>query len=297
VPPASVDRARSALAAVQVWVAEEMDLQMRAAIVPISDIRQQDLDVRVARFSASEQVAYAMFAGGGASWAEAQMKAGRYPVPAAPSGTRPDLAGLSCRWNPIEARNGEIVSIIAVPGRAPNQQAFQGVVSEIIALVGSQERGGHPVPASGPTFGFSAGGLEAEARAAAPKGRSRSLRKMAIAGQMALASIADRLGVNIGPFDPERYKRDVVDNTDFRKFDDGLKMTIDVDRSVFQRIEARLREAEAAGVCDYGIHRQDSALMTCIVATPLQRDHVHFVDGAAGGYAMAATQLKAKLAA
>ena len=84
-------------------------------------------------------------------------------------------------------------------------------------------------------------------------------------------------------------------NSDFRKFDDGLKMTIDVDgESVLKRIEKRLESAEAAGICRYGLHRQNSALMTCIVPSPLHRDHMHFVDGAAGGYAMAATNLKAE---
>ncbi len=34
--------------------------------------------------------------------------------------------------------------------------------------------------------------------------------------------------------------------------------------------------------------------MTCLVASPMQRNHVHFIDGAAGGYAMAAAALKAK---
>ena len=33
----------------------------------------------------------------------------------------------------------------------------------------------------------------------------------------------------LGGFDPKLYKRDVPRNSDFRKFDDGLKMTIDVD--------------------------------------------------------------------
>ena len=37
--------------------------------------------------------------------------------------------------------------------------------------------------------------------------------------------------------------------------------------------------------------------MTCIVPSPLTRDHLHFIDGAAGGYAMAATFLKAARAA
>ena len=34
--------------------------------------------------------------------------------------------------------------------------------------------------------------------------------------------------------------------------------------------------------------------MTCIIPSFRERDHVHFIDGAAGGYAMAATQLKVR---
>jgi len=49
-----------------------------------------------------------------------------------------------------------------------------------------------------------------------------------------------------------------------------------------------------AGICRFGIHRQSSAIMTCVVASPTQPNHIHFVDGAAGGYAMAAAELKAK---
>ena len=73
-------------------------------------------------------------------------------------------------------------------------------------------------------------------------------------------------------------------------------MTIDVDAESLRKIEARLEEAAIAGICRYGLHRQDAALMTCIVLTPLSRDHMHFVDGAAGGYALAATRMKSKAA-
>lgn len=295
-PGALIEETRAALAAVQTWVKDELDLTMRGAIVPVADIRAMGHDVRVARFQASEDVFYAMFAGGGSSWAEAEMKAGRYRIEPAPPGTRPDLTGLSCRWNPIEARHGEIVSIIAVPNPTGDAEAFQALVSDIIALTGAQERDGHPVPADGPDFGLAAAGVDAEARAMAPKGR-RLIPKLAIVGQLALIRTAEMLGLGIGSFDPKRYRREVARNSDFRKFDDGLKMTVDVDRAVFLRVEDRLKEAERAGICTYGLHRQNSALMTCIVASPLQRDHVHFIDGAAGGYAMAATSLKAKLVA
>lgn len=288
-------KTQDALAAVQAWVADELGLTMRAAIVPMSDIRAQGLDVRVARFQASEAVSYAMFAGGGSSWAEAEMKAGRYRIEPAPPGTRPDLTGLSCRWNPIEARHGAIVSIIAVPKGPASLPAFRQLVTEIVALAGEQERGGHPVPIDGPWYSFPPKGLDMEARAMAPGGR-RFWPKAFILGQMALTALADKFGWTIGSFDPKRYKTDVAENSDFRKFDDGLKMTIDVGPAVVGKIEQRLKEAEEAGICGYGIHQQDSALMTCMVASPLQRDHVHFIDGAAGGYAVAAARMKAKSA-
>ena len=100
IPGSAIEETRHALAAVKTWVGEELELDLRTAIVPMGDIRAQGLDVRVARFQASSEIAYAMFTGGGASWAEAQMKAGNFAVAAAPPGTRPDLTGLSCRWNP-----------------------------------------------------------------------------------------------------------------------------------------------------------------------------------------------------
>jgi hypothetical protein len=165
-----------------------------------------------------------------------------------------------------------------------------------VAIAGEQERGGHPVPVEGPGLGFSAAALEAEARAAAPKGR-RFFAKLAIIAQVALIWVLFHLNRNIGSFNPNEYRADVGRNSDFRKFDDGLKMTIDVDADTFRRIETRLKDAERDGVCRFGLHRQNSALMTCIVASPLQRDHIHFIDGAAGGYAVAAANLKAKAAA
>ncbi|MCB1447793.1 MAG: DUF3095 family protein, partial [Rhizobiaceae bacterium] len=79
-------------------------------------------------------------------------------------------------------------------------------------------------------------------------------------------------------------------------FDDGLKMTIDVDATRLARIEALLRDAAAKEVCRYGLHRQDSALITCFVINPMHRDHMHFIDGAAGGYALAAVRLKEGIA-
>jgi hypothetical protein len=276
-----------ALARVRTWVADELDLELRVALVPLRAIRDAGHDIRVARFQTSPQVAYAMVAGGGAAWADAELKAGRFAVPAAPAGARPDLTGLSCRWNPMPSRNGTIVSVIAVPVAGGDADRFAELVARVVALLEAQDRAGHPVPVAGPRFRWPPAGLRAEAAAG-----SRPAWRILISA--ALGMLADWTGRVLGGFDARRYRADTAANADFRKFDDGLKLTVDLAPQVADRLERVLADAAAAGTCRYGIHRQEAALMTCIVPSSLDRDHVHFVDGAAGGYAMAAAMLKAR---
>ncbi len=100
-----------------------------------------------------------------------------------------------------------------------------------------------------------------------------------------------RAGASAG-FDPARYRRQLVENTDFRKFDDGLRMTLDCTPALADRIEALLDAAEAEGRRLRRRASADAALMTCFVPSPTRGDHIHFVDGAMGGYAAAARALK-----
>jgi Protein of unknown function (DUF3095) len=294
VPPEGIDAARTALSQASAWAEEELGLDLRAALVPVADIRAAGHDVKAARFQASSEVTFAMFAGGGSSWAEAQMKDGRFAVARAAPGSRPDLTGLSCRWSPISSRNGQIVSVIVVPGPAGDGESFGALVSDVVHLTGDTERDGHPVPSEGPALRFSLRGIAAEARAQTGLGKQLRQAGAALAGSV-LIYVFHRLNRKIGRFDARQYARDVALNTDFRKFDDGLKMTLDIDAARLAKIEARLAAAAEAGVCRYGIHRQGTALVTCLVPTPMSRDHMHFVDGGAGGYASAASRLKAAL--
>jgi hypothetical protein len=289
---ADLAKTSRALAETQVWVKDDLGLDLRAAIVPMSDIRSHGHDVRVARFQASPNVTYAMFAGGGANWAESQMKAGKYAVPKATPGSRPDLTGLSCRWDPIAAKNGEIVSIIVAPVRADQTAAFSRLVDDIIGIVGGEDQAGLPVPRK---FGFPPKGLKYEVMAT-HRG-SPLARKLHVLAESLAGWFVFRSNMKVGRFDAAVYKNDVAQNTDFRKFDDGLKLTVDIAPERVARLEERLKQADQEGLCRYGLHRQSSALMTCFVPNPYARDHFHFIDGAAGGYATAAANMKARMAA
>lgn len=291
VPALGIEAANTALSQVRMWVEREFRLDMRAAVVPVEDIRAAGLDVRVAFFQASSEVSYAMFAGDGARWAEDQMKKGVYRVEKAPVGSEPNLHGLSCRWNPVSSKNGQIVSIIVVPGDQGNGQEFQTLVSDILALVGEDNRAGHPVPSEGPQPAISLRCIDAVALTQ-PSELRRFARRVTTGAMSALLSLLLRLNLKLGKFDIRLYARDMALNTDFRKFDDALKMTVDIDAGQLARIETRLKQAVRDGICRFGLHKQDKALVTCIVPSPMARDHMHFVDGAMGGYAEAASRLK-----
>jgi hypothetical protein len=291
-PPEHADLARTSLAAVAAWTRDELGLAMRVALVPVSAVRAAGLDVRIARFSASPEVSYAMFSGGGLAFAERRMKEGAFAIEPAAPGTRPDLTGLSCRFDEIRSERGVILSLILVPAEGADAAAFRQAVAEVLALAEDSAQAGRPVPAGGPPVRWPPAGFALEASARRRPGTSRLGAALSLSVRSFLAFLIFKTGVRIGGFDPRRYLRQLVENTDFRKFDDGLRMTLDCTPDLAGRLEARLAQAAGAGIARYGLHRQDAALMTCFVPSPTRSDHVHFVDGAMGGYAMAARAVK-----
>ena len=69
-------------------------------------------------------------------------------------------------------------------------------------------------------------------------------------------------------------------------------MTVDCSTETIARLREILDTAKREGILRYGLHMQDSALMTCVVPSATTSTHMHFVDGAAGGYALAARQMR-----
>jgi Protein of unknown function (DUF3095) len=294
VSPDDLDRARDALAATATWVREDLDLKMRVALVPVGAIRAQGLDVRVARFGPSANLSYAMFSGGGLGWAEAAMKRGEFAVPEAPAGIQPDLSGLSCRFEEIPASRGLILSVLVVPARGADPILFRKVIEDVITLVERSPDAGRPVPPQGPPLKWPPQGLDYEARA--KRGGSLFTRRVGVLAYTLFAYLIVRFDIKVGGFVPKTYTQQVVENSDFRKYDDGLRMILDCTPELERAVSDRLAAAAHSGIVRYGLHRQDAAMMTCFTPSALRSDHVHFIDGARGGYASAATALKAMVA-
>jgi Protein of unknown function (DUF3095) len=291
VSPDDLESARDSLAATARWVQDDLNLVMRVALVPVAKVRAQGLDVRVARFAPSPNLSYAMFSGGGLGWAEAAMKRGEFSVSMAPPDTQPDLTGLSCRFEEIPSVRGLILSVLIVPASSADAEAFRRLIEGVIALVERSPDAGRPVPPGGPPLRWPPAGVEYEARTL----REGSLfkRRAFVLANTLFAYLVMRFGISVGGFVPKTYVQQVVENSDFRKYDDGLRMILDCTPELENALTQRLAAAASAGIIRYGLHRQDAAMMTCFTPSALRSDHVHFIDGARGGYASAATALKA----
>ena len=293
VPRELADQAGTALAAVAMWATQDLELPMRVGMVPIEAIREAGLDVCVSRYAASPNVRYAMFAGGGLRWAERQIKLGQFTLAEAPEGARPDLTGLSCNWEAIPSSLGVILTLMITPETAFDDPRFIALVARLNALLADKNQSRCPLPAEGPPFRWPPKGLALLALVQRRPGEWPWVRRARLAAQTLFEAMILWTGLKVGGFEPARYRREIVENADFRGYDDGLRMTIDCTVAQSERIEALLKQAREEGIARYGLHREDAALMTCIAPLPSHSDHVHFIDGASGGYTLAAMQLKA----
>jgi Protein of unknown function (DUF3095) len=293
VPPQDLARAREALAATAAWVKDDLHLLMRVALVPVACTRAQGFDVRVARFAPSPNVTYAMFSGGGLEWADGAMRRGEFAVAPAAPGVRPDLAGLSCRFEEMPAARGLILSLLIVAGGGADPDAFRAAIEDIVALIAKSPDMCKPIPPGSPVMRWPSAGAGLEARTARNARIPLVLRHGGVLARTFLYYLILRYGISVGGFVPATYLRQVVENSDFRKFADGLRMILDCTPDLADAIEKRLAVAASAGTVRYGLHRQDAAVMTCFTPSPTNSDHVHFIDGARGGYASAAMALKA----
>jgi hypothetical protein len=293
VPAAAATLARAALAETATWVKEDLDLALRVGMVSVAEIRAQGLDVRVARYAPSENISIAMFSGGGMAWADAAMKRGEIAIEPAPPGAHPDLSGLSCRYEEIPSSRGLVLSLVVAPASGANPDDFRAAIEDIARIVERTPDSSRPVPGQRLRLTWPPQGADLEARASRRPGESIRLRKAKVLALTFLYFLIMRSGIKVGNFIPAKYTRELVDNSDFRKFDDSLRMVLDCTPELADQIERHLADCAAKGVVRYGTHRQHAAMMTCFTPSPTSANHVHFIDGAMGGYAMAASAMKA----
>ncbi len=290
-------RVSAALRGIRSMARQAMEMTMRASIVSVGELSGDGFRVRVARFVASPQASFAMFSGAGLSEGERRIKdselGARYAVDDA-GPQEASFEGFECRWKPLATRRGKIVSLL-VHASAEDRGDAAAIYGEVLVALESilDDAQGRPVAPDVLAVASESRAFDTEARITTGQrgGLGFFARKQVIKAQAAVGRVGFARGKAFMGFPADVYREETTSNTDFRKFDDTLRMVLDVTDEQHAAIEADLARRYAAGDIRYGTHVTDAALMTCAVGS-YQGDHLHFVDGADGGYALAAKQLK-----
>ncbi len=96
------------------------------------------------------------------------------------------------------------------------------------------------MPADGPALHWPAPGLDLEGCAHRGACRAMWLQRIWIHGFTWIVYMLMTYKISLGGFIPERYIQQIVDNSDFRKYDDGLRMVLDCSAELADAIEQRL---------------------------------------------------------
>ena len=136
--------------------------------------------------------------------------------------------------------------------------------------------------------------LTLEAAVRAPAARRAAYRRKAWL-QTLIGRPLVALGLKTQETDWAEYPQKLRASSDYRKFDDTLRMVLSGSAAQREVLTAFLQEQHQTGRLVYGLHISDRATLTCLVFNRMGKQ-VHFVDGADGGYTAAARQLKAQLA-
>jgi hypothetical protein len=305
VPPELLATARAALAGVRTMARREFALDLRVGVVSVAEVLAAGAAIMVAKLHVSEHYDQAIFSGGGLVYAEHLIKdadlGARYALDDADDTGAADLSGLECRWQDIPSRHGETVSLLvmAAPGSSAEQARaiYRTSIAQIERAYGS-EPDYHPLSIARLKANVNPGQLMGETKLRtlpAPLARLRYL--LGILGTNALVTLYRIFQRLIGKHPWwDDYRAVVFRTADYKKYDDTLRMVLAGNAAQREQLTRYLEAGYKQGRLVYGIHVTDRALMTCLVFERMGRQ-VHFVDGADGGYALAAKAMKERLRA
>jgi hypothetical protein len=276
-------------------------LTLRVGAVTVAEIRARGADLGVALFELSPGNRCAMFNGGGAALADRLVKGdddGAYGLGEADE-EPPDLDGLSCRWEPLAARHGHMVCMVAsaVPEDPRIRARIYGdLITAIEQVLEPDIETARPVRADNMRFRWPPRGLGLETTMTRGH-RPRWAHALAVGVQSLFQAIAEWFDRKIGDYHAPVYRLELRANSDYRRFDDVLRLILDCTPAQRQAIEELLAAAHERGDIVYGTHRSDAALMTCLLFDLKDSRHLHFIDGTDGGFTYAARGMKAQIAA
>lgn len=294
VPDDKLELISDALVTLQKVSIENFGLELRVGAVCISEVHTAGASIKVAKHHLVGKKGVALFMGGGLSIAEDLVKSDpeKYQLKGRTNSASCDLDGLSCRWEAVPSKKGVVLSLLVVANTGDHKETYTRVLTSLEKILAGEIDSANPMNIEKMAYKSFLTSIKDEIRYEISLFSTSFLIRFM---KIALSTLAFRLNLPILGVSSTDYKQAINTHSDYKKFDDALRMVLDCTEDQAQQIEHYLECEHEQHSLSYGTHRSTSSLMTCYVRSLDDGHHIHFVDGGDGGYAMASKGLKAQL--
>ena len=317
------------LLAVKRLVKANYKMDLRVGSVTIDELEDQGVTVEVTRYEIVAGMCIALFKGGGLALADAVIK-GRPEYEQLQETSEslritPNLDGLSCRWKKIPNRNGCVLTILVMDnpdivytddsgddsensdsGGSDDEEEtyndsdmtmkmYQRVLEKLQQILKPETmKKANPINPELAEYKTASEMIADEQRMHENKASPSYINRAVEIGLCHVLFRWKKLQHAI--IDAPEYVQGMRTHADHRKFDDMIRMVIDCTPDQADAIEQYLQGLYDDGrQVFFGVQRSQHTLMTCLLKDTNAGNHIHFVDGDLGGYAMAAKPLKMQL--
>jgi hypothetical protein len=294
IPPSLLEKSKKVLIEASKKAKEAFDLELRIGIINIKEIEKRGSFIEIAKLEITKDYTQAIIRGNGLELAEELLKK-EYETFKIQDDLKntytANFDGLECRWEDIKTLKDETISILIKSiNQKDSNEIYTNCIKNIEKIAGNYEQRNPIKEIDQLNLSFNPMVLNAEASIFSKNKIGKIFTILRLAFENLLGLIL--MKYSIGQWG--KYKQRIIRTTDTEKFDDMLRMVISTDTNQTKKLEEYLENLFLKKDIVYGIHKSDSALMTCLI---FQRHgkHIHFVDSSKGGYALAAKELKNRL--
>ncbi len=301
IPSEGRELAEKSLRSLQKISHSEYGLKLRVGLVPVSDLYKDSYELKLGKFSLSKDLSIALFSGNGFSVAEKWVKSGQgssYCLGVTDQNDLANFEGLECRWESFPSSRGEILTVLlksTLKKSLDSAKLYQEIIEEIDVICGTKES---VSPASLDNLKLSKNLKDLKVEQKIKSANQSNFKKFQtlfnLYMEVLIGNFLIFFKVKKGSVNWGKYKEEVVAHSDYWKFDDTLRFVFDVSAAQKRALLACLESKKREGKIVFGTHSSSAALMTCLIFNR-SGEHVHFIDGSEGGYALAALQLKEDL--
>lgn len=291
IPSELLEGSMAALNQHRINTLENFGFELKIGSVPIKEIYSNNIALDIARVKVSDVLSIPVVLGEGLQYAEKKIKE-NFTDENALNTKVPDLLnleGMECKWdkiNPPES-NQEVVSLIVIACKNEDpSEVFSKVLKSIDTIYGSLNSR-KPISVKRLKLIGSLRKLNNEMRTKFGKFDGLYLLRNWFRGTFGGLYLKNsETGKN--------YLQKLVELTDTLTIDGRINTVITGTQQQRKSLTVYLDHLEEKGKIKYGLHVSEQSVMSCYVRDIRKDDHIHFVDGAGGGYTKAANQLKNK---